>query len=119
MNSASTFSILASAACVIFIWGLMGYTSLKDKFPGRGFKVIQNVFKETIPFEEAIKALQEGKRIRRKSECSGFTRIIITEGKNVTTKYGTYWVSSKDGKISDYCTFSMKDVLATDWIIDE
>jgi hypothetical protein len=80
--------------------------------------VIDKIFKETISFEKAIEALKEGKRIRRKSERKGYTKIIITEGKKQKEKFGTYWVSSNDD-VSDYCSFSIDDVLAIDWIIDE
>ena len=80
--------------------------------------MIKNVFKETTSFEQAIQALKEGNRIRRKSERKGFTKLVISEGKRQKEKFGTYWVSSGDD-VSDYCSFSIEDVLATDWIIDE
>ncbi len=79
--------------------------------------MVQDIFKETTSFEEAIKALQEGKRVRRKTERKGFTRIVITESKNRVEKYGIYWVGDKD--ISDNCSFSIDDVLAKDWIVDD
>lgn len=119
MKSPATLSMIISITFASLTWGVLGYTSLKSKFPGKGLKVIKNVFKKTTPFDEAINALQEGKRIRRKSSSKGFTRIIVTESKNVTEKYGTYWASYDEKSISEYCNFSIEDVLATDWIIDE
>lgn len=95
-----------------------GYMILKTKFPGKGLKVIANIFKETIPFETAIRALKEGKRIRRKSKHKGYTKVIISVGKTQTEKFRSYWVDdNKD--VDDYCSFSMDDILADDWIIEE
>jgi hypothetical protein len=99
--------------------GFVCYSILRNKFPGRGLKVIQNAFKQTISFEEALKAMKEGNRIRRKTESKGFIKFIITEGRNTTEKYGTYWAGNKDSDFSSRCCFSIEDVLATDWIIDE
>ena len=80
--------------------------------------MLDNIFKETISFEKAIEALKEGNRIRRKSERKGYTKIIITEGKKQKEKFGSYWASNSDD-VSDYCSFSIEDVLSSDWIIDE
>ncbi len=96
---------------------LIVYMCLKIKYPGKGLKVITNIFKEAMPFEQAIRVLKEGKRIRRKSERKGFTRMVVTDSKSRMEKFGTYWEG--DTSISDHCTFSIEDVLATDWIIDE
>lgn len=108
------FSVLVMCTSVSFAT----YTYLQTKYPGEGLQVIENVFKETISFEKAIEALKEGHRIRRKPERSGYTKVIITEGKNQREKFGTYWVGN-DGKILDHCSFSIDDVNASDWIIDD
>ncbi len=73
--------------------------------------------KDTLTFEQALQALKEGKRIRRKTERKGFTKIVVTESKNKTEKFGSYWAG--DTTTSDFCSLSMEDVLAADWIIDE
>jgi hypothetical protein len=99
------------------VWGFAGHMFMKSKYPGRGIQVYKNILKETCSFEKAIEALKEGKRIRRKSEMKGYTKLTIIEGKNQQEKYGSYWVSRSE-KIEDYCTFSIEDVLATDWLVD-
>lgn len=96
----------------------VGYVYLQDKYPGKGLQMVENIFKEGMPFEKAIEALKEGNRIRRKSERKGHTKVIITEGKKQKEKFGTYWLHDSD-KISDYCSFSIEDVLANDWLVDE
>lgn len=53
-----------------------------------------------------IDSIRECKRIRRKLERKSFTRVVITESKNKTEKYGTYWVGDKN--ISDYYSFPLK-----------
>lgn len=117
-SSSATIPLAVSIAFAGVAWGGLGYLILKSKFPGRGLKVIENIFKETISFEEAIKALKEGKRIRRKSERKGYTKLVITDGKKQKEKFGSYWVSDEDD-VSDHCSFSIDDALAMDWIIDE
>ena len=111
-------SLIFTLILVCTTWGFAGWAYLQSKYPGRGLQVIDNIFKETISFEEAITALKEGNRIRRKSERKGYTKVTITEAKKQKEKFGTYWVSSNDD-VSDYCSFSIEDVLAMDWIIDE
>jgi hypothetical protein len=96
----------------------LGYSFLKYNYPGRGLKVITNLFKETIPFEMAIKALKEGKRVRRKSKRRGYTKVVLTAGKFQSEKVGSYWVDD-DKDVDDHCSFSMEDVLANDWLIEE
>lgn len=118
----TTTQILPIFISVIFAsisWGFVGYLILKNKFPGRGLQVIKNIFKESVSFEEALKALKVGMRIRRKNERKGFTKVILLESNNKTEKYGTYWASDDKKNISEHCSFSIEDVLATDWIIDE
>lgn len=110
-------SIIFSIILMCSIWTFAAYAYLQTKYPGRGLQVVENIFKETISFEKAIEALKEGNRIRRKSERKGYTKVIITEGKNQKEKFGTYWVSD-DEKIMDYCSFLIEDVIANDWIID-
>jgi len=80
--------------------------------------VITNLFKETLPFEDALKALKEGHRIRRKTERKGFTKIALIEGQKRQEKFGTYYVSNLNN-ISDYGSFTIEDVMAHDWIIDD
>lgn len=65
--------------------------------------------KKGYAFHDAIKALKEGKRIRRKSEKKGYTK---TRGES----FETYWVD--DGKTCRYCMFTLDDVFADDWMID-
>lgn len=110
--------LIAPAILASVSMGFLGYSILRSHFPGRGLKVVQNIFKQTISFEEALKVLKGGSRIRRKSERKGYTKLIITEGKKQRERFGTYWASSPDD-ISDYCSFTIGDVLATDWIVDE
>ena len=110
-------SLILSIFLMFSIWSFAGYAFIQIKYPGRGVKMIENIFKETISFEEAIKALKEGNRIRRKSERKGYTKVIVTEGKHKRERYGTYWVSDEDA-ILDYCSFSLEDVISNDWIID-
>ena len=98
-------------------WGFIGWAYLQSRYPGRGLQVIENIFKKKISFEQAIAALKKGSRIRRKSERKGYAKIVITSGKSRKEKFGTYSVSDSDD-VSDYCSFSIEDVLATDWIID-
>ena len=100
------------------IAGFMVWSFLSVKYPGRGLKVIKNAFREPTSFEQAIQDLKRGNRIRRKTEGKGYTKLVIFEGKRQKEKFGTYWVRREDD-ISDYCTFSIEDVLASDWIIDE
>lgn len=108
------FSIIFMCCTGVFV----GFMHLQDKYPGRPLQMIKNVFIEGLSFEKAIEALQEGNRIRRKSERNGYVKVVITEGKRKKEKYGTYWVSSPED-ISNYCSFSIEDVLATDWVIDQ
>lgn len=108
------FSIIFMCCAVT----LAGYTYLQDKYPGRGLQVIENVFKEGMPFEKAMEALKEGNRIRRKSERQGYVKLVITDGKRRKEKFGSYWVNS-DKDFMNHCSFSIEDVFATDWIIDE
>ncbi len=98
--------------------GSMVFVIVKNKFQKKGAEVIQKFSKQTISFEEALQSLKEGSRIRRKSERKGYTKLVIIEGKNRKEKFGTYWVSNPTD-ISDYCSFSIEDALAADWIIDE
>jgi hypothetical protein len=111
-------SLVISILFMCSTWFLAAHMYLQTKCPGKGLKMIENFFKETISFEEAITALKEGNKIRRKSERKGYAKIVITSGKTRKEKFGTYWVSSSSD-ISDYCSFSIEDVIATDWIIDE
>ena len=80
--------------------------------------MIHNIIKDTLSFEEAIQALKNGHRIRRKTEKNGYTKIVIMEGKNQKEKFGTYWTSAPE-RLSNNCSFEMADVTADDWIIDD
>ena len=113
MNNATLISIAYSS----ILWVCIGYMVLRSKYPGKGLNVISNLFKETLPFEKAVIALKEGNRIRRKPERKGYTKIAIVSGKSRQEKFGTYYVSDP-AEVSDYCSFSIEDVMATDWIID-
>lgn len=113
MNLGLVLSILF--ACTMLTWA--AYSYLKIKYPGKGLQLIENIFKRTMPFNKAIEALQKGSRIRRKLDGKGYTKMTIVEGKHQQEKYGTYWMS--DRSLHDYCSFSIDDVLAQDWIIDE
>jgi hypothetical protein len=97
--------------------GFAAWVYLQSKYPGRGLQVIENIFKKTLSFSDAIAALKEGRRIRRRTERKGYTKVIITAGKDKKEKFGTYRIGDDD--ISDYCSFSLEDVLANDWIIDD
>lgn len=110
-------STMISVLLMCCTWSFAAYMWLKTKYPGGGLKLIENIFKETMSFEQAIKLLKGGRRIRRKLESKGYAKVIVTEGKNHQEKFGTYWVSTHDS-VSDYCSFSMEDVVANDWIID-
>lgn len=118
MNMRGMTRLMFSIVFMCSIGGITGFSYLQDKYPGRGLQVIENIFKEGVPFEQAIEALKEGNRIRRKSERRGYVKIILMEGKRQKEKFGTYWISDNEAS-SNYCTFSIEDVLATDWIIDE
>jgi len=111
-------TLIVSIAVMSIPWGFIGYGILKSKYPGRGLQVIGNMFKESLSFEKALEALKDGHRIRRKSERQGYTKLVIVEGKKQKEKFGSYWVSDND-KVNDHCSFSIEDVLANDWIIDE
>lgn len=102
------FCIVLLSVGVLFL----AFMILKFSFPGKGLKVIENIFKNTFPFETAVKALKEGKKIRRKSKYTGYTKITISDGKNSTEKFGSYWADDSK-KMDDYCTFSIEDILAT------
>lgn len=120
MVSAVAVSLTIPIVFAVAAWGAVGCVILKFKFPGRGLKGILNIFKAPIPFGKAVRMLEEGKRIRRKSQRRGYTKIFIADGKNKKETYGTYYAGSKDdAEVSDYCSFSLEEVLAADWIIDE
>lgn len=108
--------IYVGVACVSL--GSFAYCILMSKFPGKGLRLITNIFKETVPFEIAIKALKEGKRIRRKSKYRGYTKIVLTAGKSQCEKFGSYQADDHND-VDDYCSFSIEDVLANDWLIEE
>lgn len=101
--------------CISFSFAV--YALLQTKYPSRGSKLIGNALKETISFDEALNALSEGNRIRRKSERKGYTKMIISEGKRTKEQFGSYTVNNEE-EISNYCFFSIEDVYAKDWIID-
>src|SRR5690606_11025526 len=113
MNKQLMFSL--SIVCVML--GFSAYCFLQSKYSGRGLQVIHNIFKETMTFGQALQALKEGHRIRRKTERAGYTKIVILEGKSRKEKFGTYWAADGD-RISDHCSFSIEDVSAVDWIVD-
>ncbi len=111
--------LIISIVFVIATWGFVGYKMLQSKFSGRGTQVIKNMLKETLTFDEAIQALKDGKHIRRKTGWCGFTRILIIHGNTQTAKYGCYRANDPKRNTFDPYFFSIEDVLATDWIIDE
>jgi hypothetical protein len=67
-----------------------------------------NLFFKTYSFNEAIKALKEGKKVRRKEGKKGYTAV--------GGRYVTYWLD--DRRIFEYCLFTLEDVFADDWIIE-
>ena len=79
---------------------------------------MKSFFKENMTFHEAIQVLIEGKRIRRKSERKGCVKIVTIIARTWKEKFGSYWLSNAN-EVSDYCSFSIEDVLATDWVIDD
>ena len=81
--------------------------------------MVQSIFRDGVSFEEAIQALQQGSRIRRKSERKGYAKFIVFDGKNKSEKYGSFWTDEKMSKENDYCMFSVEDVLANDWKIEQ
>jgi hypothetical protein len=81
--------------------------------------MVRNIFREAVSFEEAIQALQQGSRIRRKSERKGYTKFVITDGKNRIEKYGRFWIDEKKPEVNDYCVFELVDVLANDWVVEK
>lgn len=121
MSSASAeVPIVVIIAFLGLFYAFLGYIVLKSWFPGRGFGVLRNIFKKTIRFQQAIQALQEGKRIRRKRERQGYTKLFILEGKKERETYARYYAHSKEeAKDISYGPFSIEDVLAKDWVIDE
>jgi len=98
--------------------GIAGYSTIQSEYHGSGLQPVRNLFKDTISFDDAIQALKEGQRIRRKKEIRGYTKIVICEGKTKKVKFGSCLVGTNNSLL-DYCTFSIEDVLANDWIIDE
>lgn len=109
-------SIVLPALFLAFMLSLCVYTIIETKYPGKGLAPVKNMFKEKVSFDEAIKALMEGKRIKRQSERKGYAKIIIYDGKTQKTKFGTFWVHDEDS-VADYCQFSIEDVTASDWIL--
>jgi hypothetical protein len=81
--------------------------------------MVQSIFRDIVSFEEAIQALQQGSRIRRKSERRGFAKFVITDGKSRKEMYGRFWIDDKKPEINDYCAFSLEDVLADDWVVEQ
>ena len=111
-------SLIIYLIFILIMLGFGGYSSLSSHYPGYGFiNVIANVFKEPLSFDQAIQALKEGHRIRSKHAVSGYTKVVVIERNCRTEKFGTYL--TRDNKTWDHCTFSIEDVLATDWIIDD
>jgi hypothetical protein len=114
MNKTLTFKLLI--ICVPFV--CTAYFFLQNKYPGKGLKVIENIFKEPMSFDTAVQALKEGHRIRRKTEKVGYTKVVIIEGTNRMEKFHTYWAFDGE-RLNDHCSFSIEDVFSTDWIIDD
>jgi hypothetical protein len=110
-------TFMAQITLICISLGFTGYWLLQSKYSGKGLQVIENIFKETMPFEQALQALKEGHRIRRKTQRTGYTKIVLIEGQNRKEKFGTYWATDGD-RISDHCSFSIEDVSAVDWVID-
>lgn len=81
--------------------------------------MVLSIFRDGVSFEEAIQSLQQGNRIRRKSERKGYTKYVVTDGKNKVEKYGSFWISDQKPDVNDYCNFSLEDVLASDWVIEK
>jgi len=102
----------------LIMGGCIGYSALTLHYPGNGFtNVIANALKEPIPFDQAIQALKDGHRIRRKQQYTGYSKLVILEGTRQSEKFVTYFV--RENKTWDHCSFTIDDVLATDWIIDD
>lgn len=80
--------------------------------------MVKNVFRDDVSFEEAVQALQQGNRIRRKSERRGFTKFVVTDGKNKKEVFGRFWIDDNEPAVNDYCAFSLEDVLANDWMVE-
>jgi len=94
-----------------------GYSALESKYPGHGLGVIKNAFKDTMSFEDAIKLLRDGKKIRRKGERKGYAKITSIIGNQKTEKYGTFWIDGS--RLFDSAYFTIEEVFANDWIVDE
>jgi hypothetical protein len=81
--------------------------------------MVLSIFRDGVSFEEAIQALQQGSRIRRKSERKGYAKFIVTDGKNTKEKFGRFWIDETEPELNDYCMFCLEDVLANDWMVEK
>lgn len=72
-------------------------------------KVFSHLFLKTHSFSEALEALKQGKKIRRKTERKGFFKS--PEG-----NFKAFWVGEQT--TTSHCLLTFEDILADDWIID-
>lgn len=94
------------------------YTVLKTKYPGKGIKMT-NPFKEKFSLSEALELLEQGKRIRRIEDHHGYVKVTTEAAGYKHQYYADYRVSDFKPNNERKPHFSMEDVLAKDWVIDE
>lgn len=94
----------------VFIWGFLFW---KMKI----WKKIMDTFKEGLPFEKALEALKEGKSIRRKRSNYGLTKVIVSARGEEKEKFCEFDIDRKD-RLREDPILSMKDIVASDWIVE-
>jgi hypothetical protein len=78
---------------------------------------LEKFTKDRHDFSEAVKAFKEGKSIHRNENYPTFyTSREITEDGKTTREYG---YRRRDGSFSQSISFSIEEVFAEDWIIEE
>lgn len=117
MISGTTVKVVIIGTMMLSMVTFTGYTAMESKYPGHGLEVIKNALKDTMSFEDAIKLLKDGKKIRRKGERKGYAKITSIIGNQKTEKYGTLWIDGS--RLSDSAYFTIEEVFADDWIVDE
>jgi hypothetical protein len=106
---------------IVYLFFLFCYTAffiLKTKYPAKGIKSVKNIFKKKMSFNEAINELKNGNRIKRLTEYHGFLKMTKEAAGYKEEVYARYKVSDSNLK-EEQIYFSLEDVLAEDWIIDD
>jgi cell division protein YceG involved in septum cleavage len=111
-------TIILVACCSLGVTTMFMLFWLRSEYPSKNWwSMVKVIFRDGMSFYDAIKELEKGRRIRRKKENRGYTRICMDDGKTQSIKYGSYYV--RDGSINNLCAFDMQDVLAHDWVVDD